>query len=112
MPLSNEEVLCAFMEPRPGPSKPSPHGANEVWWRWGWRHVDSSLPLHKAPVEYCWLPRVITLNECREIEARLIQMGLADSYRSELVKEDAYHWHASATQKIAALARVLRPVEG
>lgn len=73
-----------------------------------------------------WVPHTPTLNECHEVEERLIASVLpvpaeyadwADRIDTEIckvmgeAKESHYHWHATAEQKIRALAAVLRKEE-
>ncbi len=111
--LSDAEVICAFMEPRPD-APPNQHGANELWWRWGWRSVGPSLPQQQPPHEYCWLPRRITLDAIHEVEERLTDRQWT-TYQNRLEIDGPAEWqrqkrwvHVSAEHKIRSLAAVLR----
>jgi hypothetical protein len=113
--VTDQEVICEWMEPKPT-ERPGVHGANELWWRWGWRYVGPSLPQQQTPVEYCWLPRKLTLDALWEVEERLTKMGgWWDTYvwkltDSILDDQPPSVIHASAGRKTAAIAAVLRPL--
>lgn len=99
--LTDAEVLCEFMEPKPTKG-PSLHGANEYWWKWDWRDG-----------EYCWLPRHMALNECRLVEARLTEEQwaryaklVAPTWSMRTIAKQFLH--ASAEVKLKALAAVIR----
>jgi len=92
--MTDEEVICTWMEPKPdGRAK---RGASKGLW---WIRVRGVR----------WFPSVLTLDRLWEVEDRLIHQGRADEYRYSLVHRDAYFFHATAAQKIKALAAVLRP---
>jgi hypothetical protein len=93
--VTDEEMICNFMEPKPE-GRPSSYGSGEVWWRWGWRYIG-------------WLPRPLTLDALWEVEARLTDEQCS-RYTRELVMLP-WLWHATAAQKIKALAAVLREVQ-
>ena len=110
--LTDEEVLCEFMEPKNGlPDLADFRGdfSPGGWWITDWH------PLRKNK----WLPRrQITLNECHEIEGRLTE----DQWRKyetalspmpvKLIRLfgsiTLSFIHADAQTKIKALAEVLR----
>jgi hypothetical protein len=108
--LSDAAVICTFMEPKPK-DRPGAFGANEYWWRWGWRYVGPSIPQQETPVEYCWLPRNLTLDALWEVEERLKAHPayLWIHYASGQFPLDRWTClHATPKQKIEALAKVLR----
>ncbi len=104
------ELICAFMEPKP--TVRNPHGDNEVWWQWGWRFTGPSLPQQETSHEDCWLPRKLTLDALREVEARLTyeqQWSYIEALRDKQVTAPTWWYlHASAEQKIKALSSVIR----
>lgn len=99
MPLSNEEVICTFMEPKPRFTE-VPDVSVGRWWVW---FADANEPI------------ALTLDRLHLVEARLTnQWG---SYVNEMLKDNPSVWteaklllHATAEQKIRALASVLRPL--
>lgn len=122
--MTDSEIICTFMERRPksqdwgrdrlddyqagaivGHRPDSPRG----WWRFA--AYQQGVPLFDN--------RPLTLNECREVEARLThaQVGLyiQELYRVTLSpdgvgRQDWRLLHATAEQKITALAAVLRAI--
>jgi len=114
---SNAEIVAGFMEPKPteDPAMCGPISALG-WWRN--RKSECAILLE-------WLPSGKTddLNMLREVEARLTDEQAAKYdrkivavvARDNLAQRDQYPltmaqtsvWHASADQKLEALARVL-----
>jgi hypothetical protein len=99
--LSDQEVICAFMEPRPEPNTHGgTHRSARGWWFWSGT----------------WEPRTLTLDALWEVEEKLKQRprGQRAAYYEHqgLLSEatDGESWHATPAQKIAALASVLRPL--
>ena len=115
--MSDAEVICGWMEPMPLESPGAycerihADGGNHTWPDW-WEESE----------EYGgeWQPTTIALNECHEVEAQLTEEQW-NEYQSML---DAYclswpfgklNWwaiHATAEQKVKALAAVIRAMEG
>ncbi len=93
MPKSDEALICWWLEPYPATLK-----VDDVEWH-GCRYRAG---------EWTYTPLDLDLDAVWEVEERIIQRGLADRYRVWLVESDAYFWHASLQQKIAALALVIR----
>jgi hypothetical protein len=117
--LTDEEVLATFMEPRPTKKPMSGDRSVGGWWWWGRKYSGDG----DAPEELFPIP--LTLNECHEIEARLISgfPGLWDDYYHAFgtfhpsglywtAPDKQYKWalHADAPTKITALAQILRAV--
>ena len=103
--LGAEAIICNFMEPMPE-HRPYSWQSPIKWGNWsprGWWRSERGPEVHGH-----WAPRNFTLDALWEVEERLIEQGAADTYRAQLVREDAYFWHATAAQKIKALAEVLR----
>ncbi len=101
--LTDEEVICAFMEP-----KPTGSWVRDVQPTW-WYFSTYDFPLG-------WHAKAITLDALWEVEQRLSREQI-NRYIAELLRvtlppdRGAYDWrliHATAAQKIAALASVLR----
>lgn len=97
--MTPAEIVASFMEERPedprGHDDPSP-----FWWR--------RTYLHEKP----WEPREVSLDGMRLVEERL-NCGRTWAYDNALQRQvsgEYYVWHASAEQKLAALAEVLRGV--
>jgi hypothetical protein len=105
MLMSDEETICEFME-----SKPEMRQDDAVWWRWGWvPRIGSSL---FQPPGYCWLPVRLTLDALHKVEAKLTDEQW-DRYSSEFdypasARNRKSLLHATAAQKVKALAAVLR----
>lgn len=105
MPLSNEEVLCTFMASQP---KRPGQTISRAWWRSILRDLRADTLAH-----------IVGLEACREIEARLTAEQW-EEYRIALSIPYLRNWpsikdyiHLEASEKIIALAKVLRPtVEG
>jgi len=109
--LSDAEVICKFMEPRPLATIESLVNYPGTWW-----HVDMDAALAG---EKRWKPRTLTLNECHEVEARLndeqwtrySRVVMDDARRAglDLKSSHAQIWlHATAEQKTRALSAALR----
>lgn len=105
MPLSDAEVLATFMEPRPG----------KEYWEYDWDHTSEPCWWSVGRTGQ-WVPRDITLNECREIEARLADRQWREyidaivPVSGNIYDDCTAFLHADASTKIEALARVLRPL--
>lgn len=92
------EVICAFMEKRPGPNEHGGTGwSGGRWWYWS----------------RSWMPRELTLDAIHEVEERLSgEQRLV--YLLEISRNgtpETGYWrriHATAATKIKALAAVLR----
>jgi len=99
--VSDEEVIAAFMEPVPGFREIDYPKSIAGWWT--------------APTGHTKVPAVLDLDALHEVEARLTEERW-DLYISEFWKLSiGSTWardylHASAADKIKALATVLRPI--
>lgn len=106
--LSDQEVICGFMEPRPKwTAQIEPHEWQYRWWKW---YTDKN---HRH------LPIPLTLNECHAVEERLTDEQWRE-YEWQLIcvpfdgvvnSMSRVYLHATAEQKIRALAAVLRKEE-
>lgn len=127
--LSDAEVICSFMEPHP---KALHGGARSVggWWVRAVLHVGMGAAYKQirqaqdgsrcTDIIGPWKPRILTLNECREVQERLTDEQWAE-YRGWFMVEHqleghrvpfgTYLLHATAEQKTKALAAVLRSAE-
>lgn len=106
--MSDAEVICRFMEPKP-PKKSLPPCVLSIhqfrWW---------------ANTAIEWIPKRLTLDLLREVEQKIIASTLPppvgyvdwadriDTAICRMLASSHYHWHASVEQKIAALAAVIR----
>jgi hypothetical protein len=121
--MTDQEVICAWMEPKPdkGPFdfRPWSDGTPGGWWE--------AVPEARfcSPVNE-WLPRTLTLDALWEVEERLVSEALEfeseksseqfcrmrlHDYQRQLIKTTNWQqWHATAEQKIKVLAQVLRPI--
>ena len=95
--MTDEEVLCTFMHPMPKIYDP-----HTDWWKW------------RSGATFA--PRKLTLDILHEIEERLTEEQWK-AYRDEILRDTDMLglWmvrliHASAANKVRALAAVLRPV--
>lgn len=93
--MTDEEVIASFMEPKPTWSSSDRNG--EWWWCWDHR----------------WHSCKLDLDALHEVEARLTNEQW-DAYANLMMDPAGIHHtrfllHASAEQKIEALAAVLRP---
>jgi hypothetical protein len=110
--VTNEEMIASFMEPRPGlPLAYSHHLVSlKRWW--------ILVPINGGGMS--WIANGLSLDRLREVESRLTeeQVGHYDRLLDMATKLGAhgndnpaaatvFPWHASAEQKIAALASVL-----
>jgi hypothetical protein len=103
---SDASVICRFMEPQPY-SRTRSRDSEGGWWRLVGADRKSSV----------WEPtRYLTLDLLHQVEERLTP-GQCSQYERELYYAmrnakrkliGVYAWHASAEQKIRALAVVLR----
>ncbi len=108
MSLTDEEVICGWMEPKP---EPHTHGgtfrSGKGWWYW---------------TGATWQPNVLTLDVLWGVEERLTEEQW-ERYYHQFVRYDnpvdpvrwsvtdrKYRWalHATSQQKVKALAEVLR----
>ncbi len=108
--MSDEEIICAWMEPRPGEpsyrSDRSPGG----WWQ--------KVINYKPDIPYAFKPRELDLDALYEVQSRLTDEQW-EEYDDEILPtlpRDLFeleirkaYIHASPKQKITALASVLRP---
>lgn len=102
--MTNEEIICEFMEPRsherPGQTTPKAL-LGSPWWDWA--------------ISYGAFPKSLTLDRLHEVEARLtdeqwvnyIAELLLGTY-DDITGTHRRLVHASTTQKIKALASVLK----
>jgi hypothetical protein len=104
MPVSNEEIICTWMEPKPTMSEAMAEGWAFRWWG-----------RDRKPC------RQLDLDALREVQERLTDeqwadyedgilnqwSATADRYRESTAK---FCLHATPEQKIAALGSVLRPI--
>lgn len=102
--LSDAEVICEFMEPRRPWEGP--------WWKIRGPWDDVATPDNSRHV-----PRTLTLNECHEVEGWLTDEQWR-AYRNAILRgaDMMGPWmvrliHATAEQKTAALASVLRTTD-
>jgi hypothetical protein len=111
--VTDQEVICAWMEPEPIAAAASTVSAGGWWKRYA--GVQRSGPAWVlTPFSGPWLPRALTLDTLWEVEERLdaYQKG---QYTTALLAIIAvpfrcgWTWHATPEQKIKALAAVLRP---
>ncbi len=102
--MSDEELICEFMEPRPEPSA-GPDSYSHPWWP---QISTSQFDGDHWIIGLKIVPRRLSLDAAYEVEEQIIERGFSDQYRIELSKIDAYFWHATAEQKIKALANTLR----
>lgn len=102
---TNAEVIASFMEPIPKTEDYNTDDFSPDGW---WEAVFQT--------EYCvgWTPCRLTLNECREVEARLTDEQWRDylnAFPDDWIGYTQFWVHASAEQKIVALATMLREGE-
>jgi len=111
MPLSDAEVICTWMEPKP--KFPDVFGDVRIsaggWWKWRSPRAGARWPGKTGPNE----SKVDSLDALHEVEARLTDeqwqkyAGLMMDPAG--IKHTHFLLHATAEQKISALAAVLRP---
>lgn len=113
--LTDAEVICSFMEPPPKLKRNGQLPAG-VW------HGSLKWWTHRAMTNPFLFPRPLTLNECHEVEAQLSDEQWGAYYRALVVRADQRDIngrmlasmsnrdavHASAEEKIRALAATLR----
>jgi|SRR6266853_4554718 len=101
---TDEEIIGAFMEPKPEHSRQSRPGF--AWWIWNSSHQE-------------WIPGNLTLDALWQVEERLTEeqwwdyeKRLANGHWSNgpasLLFVIKAHIHATAAEKIKALAEVLK----
>lgn len=95
--LSDAEVICGLMEPKP--EAEFRYTSLEPTW-WGW-----DFYIRK------WKPRLLNLDALREVEQKLIDMAYSRQVRVEYEMWAMVTWHLTAAQKIEALAKVIRGLE-
>jgi hypothetical protein len=99
--MTDQELICAWMEPRPIPSKNG--WRSSPWWK---RKL-------RGARDYAH-PRELDLDALWEVEERLTNEQW-EKYLHEFARTQGY-WplrtllHATPEQKIRALAQVLRPI--
>lgn len=114
--LTDEEVICEFMEAKPEAflaTGSQAHPSVGGWWRSDFRFTSPS----PNDGEYYWKPRKLTLDALHEVEARLTDEHWKE-YCWRFQRGGMCSWwenqrdflHASAEQKIKALASILRPI--
>lgn len=109
--MTDAEILCGFMEKRPE-AGPWSHRPWRSLSRGGWWTASDDRNPDTAPD--VWFPVALTLDRLRLVEARLTDMQwlLYQTALSGDTPEDQVRWrdliHASAEQKITALAAVLK----
>jgi hypothetical protein len=102
--MTNEEIICTFMEPRPE-CAPIDICDESEWWVAG---------QDKETLVLVWRPASLTLDRLREVEARLSEdrwreyARYMDSITGDGLDRVQDLLHASAEQKIEFLAEVLR----
>lgn len=99
-PMSDAEIICAFCEPKPTDTLPDTVRGTK-WWR-------LSLKGYLAR----WIPKYLGLDALHEVEARLTDEQW-DRYASLMmdpagIRHTRFLLHATAGEKIKALAAVLR----
>ncbi len=103
--MTDQEVICNWMEPKPTGSWI--RDVQPKWWYFS---------TYEPPTG--WHVKSLTLDALWEVEERLKQKprggrGLYWDYRSLLIEvTDGEAWHASAAQRIKALAEILRNCAG
>jgi hypothetical protein len=112
--MTDQEVICTWMEPKPTAAASSTVSAGAWWNRYA--GVQRSGPAWVlTPFSGPWEPCPLTLDALWEVEERLTpeQQG---QYTTALLAIIAvpfrcgWTWHATPEQKIKALASVLRPL--
>ncbi len=109
--MTDEEIICTFMEPRPNPNNPASR-----WWRYisktggGWR-IEGPAKLDLDALRE--VQAGLTEEQWRVYESRLVG-GVWDQMGNPYQQQNQYRLnmkiaHATAEQKTAALAAVLRP---
>ncbi len=117
--MSDAELICARMEEKPTARMDSQYADQPKWWIWGWWYTEPSQPNVERPVAYGWKPRSMTLDALHRVESELTE-GQWPYYMAELLPKEfvppfpltAFQavTHATAEQKIKALAAVFRGV--
>lgn len=104
--MTDQEVICAWMEPQPLLSEGAMQEARQPYPYWWTVHDEIAGE---------WQPRILALDALREVEARLTYAqwsdyshGLGFASFGEPVVRAKLLIHASAEQKIEALAAILR----
>ncbi len=105
--MTDEAVICTWMEPEAAKAVVIDKAATWKWHRLDW----SNNTIHTRPLT---LDALWEVEERMQVEARnpdddmpCIRRNLYLHLLSELARE---YWHATAAQKITALAAVLRPI--
>ena len=102
--MTDEEVICTWMQPKPLVSigalcAAGGSAAVPKWWEPHWELAGE------------WQPISLSLDLLWEVEERLVQMKNARWVQVELQEQHIFWiWHATAEQRIQALAVVLRPL--
>jgi len=105
MPLSDAEVICMWMEPRPKDGSGSKVATPESrWWVY-------SYEVRVHIFHWKWHPNTLDLDALHEVEAKLSdeqQWAYIEALRGKYNMPTWHFVHASAEQKIKALAITLR----
>ena len=98
--LTDQEIICTWMEPKPEPPMrlPTEAESQSQWWKRVYNSLDRG-----------WEPYTLTLDALWEVEERLTALEWGE-YLLNLpyIKREVVH--ATPAQKIKALAAVLRPL--
>lgn len=115
--LTDAEIICQWMEPRPakGPYdfRPWANVSPGGWWKTSPSRVGPPLVQFDKNE---WVSRDLTLDVLWHVEARLILLGyraqIGDALRWEVWRNavSASVWHATPEQRVKALAVILRPI--
>ncbi len=104
--LSDEEVICTFMEPCPrhfGQHRPG----HRVWWEWRQTHW-RPIPLD---LDALWLVEEALMNSPEPCPAEFMSWGdCIDAALDDDSSEPTFPWHYGPARKIHALAVHLRPL--
>jgi hypothetical protein len=113
--MTDEEVICEFMEPdAPKDGRTPPRNEFQLnkfspkgWWRYSMVSC-----LWKQPILIKCSPRE-RLGYLWEVEERLLELRKMRWVQVELVEMDlTWIWHASAAHRIRAVAAVIRSIVG
>jgi hypothetical protein len=104
--LTDEEVICTFMDERPSDGSGSVVTTpDSPWWSY-------SYEIKGGLFHWTWHPGTLTLERLWQVEERL-SLDQAKQYDRLLNASPDYPilvWHCTPKQKITALAAVLRPI--
>lgn len=108
--MTDAEIICEFMEPKPASSERGKHVPADRWWDWDLRSPE-------------WFPVELTLDKLHDVEAKLtdeqwrhyeklLAHGHWDNGPASLLFIVKAHVHADAATKLRCLAAVLRGRSG